>query len=340
MALVFEFNTTTGGFRDRITGEVPQNVNNVDIYQGTQGRAGRFDGNNYLQYNLPNFRFADSQGTIGIRFKDRRSLPITEETLFSTCSNDFLNHIRISSDALENLFFSIAGNGAIIGNASITPPANLFREEAHNWIISSNGSRYQMFIDGIDYSGSITGNNSGAWFNLSPNRLYVAIGAFVGSVAVSKFPADILALYIYDTELDANGRALLSQKLETRILLEPKVLNDKTLHITGLNWNATGQVQTKFIGNSDFAIGSGSFRCIEDSIGKYIECVVNGTLQVQGVNLSIFPQNGYIHRIDGDLSGNAGQTVNVSALSFANNVLSIPMTSGQKIRNLTIGHNV
>jgi hypothetical protein len=106
------------------------------------------------------------------------------------------------------------------------------------------------------------------------------------------------------------------------------------INISGRNWDADGTTQTVKIG--DFRIASGSFKSLEDSTGKYIECVTNGSLLVN-LKLSEFAGNGYIQRIDGDLSSDAGGTVDAASnVAHSGNVTTITMTAGQKIRNLTI----
>ena len=111
------------------------------------------------------------------------------------------------------------------------------------------------------------------------------------------------------------------------------------LNSDGTNWNADGVTQSNFVG--DFKIDSGTFKVEEDTTGKKITCVTNGTLKYQGLDLSEFVGNGYIERIDGDLSSDAGDTVdNATNVSFASNELSIAMTAGQILRNMTITRGV
>ena len=103
------------------------------------------------------------------------------------------------------------------------------------------------------------------------------------------------------------------------------------------NANADGVTQTVFI--DQYRINSGTFRNKEDATGKYRECVTDGSISLEGIDLSAIVGNGYIKTLTGDLSANAGLTVDASALSFADNVISIPMTAGQVIRNITIARD-
>jgi len=86
---------------------------------------------------------------------------------------------------------------------------------------------------------------------------------------------------------------------------------------------------------------TGSHKTNEDSTGKYIECVTSGVVQYKSVDLSGYEGNGYIFKIDGDFSSDVDKTVDSSTnVSFANNTVSVTMTSGQKLRNIGIQKGV
>lgn len=81
---------------------------------------------------------------------------------------------------------------------------------------------------------------------------------------------------------------------------------------------------------------AGTFSNAEDATGVHLRCVTNGTISTV-VDLDDFIGNGYILRADGDLSGDAGDTVAAATnIAYANGRITLTMTAGQKIYNLTI----
>ena len=84
-------------------------------------------------------------------------------------------------------------------------------------------------------------------------------------------------------------------------------------------------------------IDSGSFGVKEDVTSKYLECTASGDISYVGIDLSSHFENGWIKQLDGDLSGDAGGTVDdATNVAFANGKVTITMTTGQKVRNVAI----
>ena len=82
---------------------------------------------------------------------------------------------------------------------------------------------------------------------------------------------------------------------------------------------------------------SGTFITSEDATGKYISCSATGTASISGVDLAQYVDNGFIKEIDGDLTADAGDTVdNASSVAYANDKLTLTMNTGEKVRNIII----
>ena len=102
-----------------------------------------------------------------------------------------------------------------------------------------------------------------------------------------------------------------------------------------LNANADGVTQTVFI--DQYRINSGTFRNKEDATGKYRECVTDGSISLEGIDLSDIVGNGYIKELEGDLSGDAGDTIaNATNVAYASNKVTLSLTAGQVFRKLLL----
>jgi len=89
-------------------------------------------------------------------------------------------------------------------------------------------------------------------------------------------------------------------------------------------------------GKGIWRIESWTFTATEDTTSKYISCTGNWTISTI-VDLNDVFENGYIKELTGDLSAQQGSTItDAASFSYANNKLSIAMTSGQKLRKLVI----
>lgn len=126
------------------------------------------------------------------------------------------------------------------------------------------------------------------------------------------------------------------QNITRPLIIKRDDATDMIVSDDATNWNADGVVFSADQAMYDYQVESGSFKCLEDSTGKYIECVSSGSFALP-VNLSIFTGSGYLRTVLGDLSGDQGGTVDAaSAFFWADNLLSIAMTTGQKLRGYTI----
>jgi len=106
----------------------------------------------------------------------------------------------------------------------------------------------------------------------------------------------------------------------------------------GTNWNADGV--TKNTGDwvgENWRVDSGTFRAKEDATGKYLDCVTNGDITFEGVDLSGLIGNGYIRTLTGDLSDDAEDTIaNATNVAWADNKLTLTLTAGQVLRSIII----
>jgi len=128
---------------------------------------------------------------------------------------------------------------------------------------------------------------------------------------------------------------LMDQPHKNKAIVEGSANSDVLFYDSGLDWNADGVTQSAFV--DGYRIGGGTFRVKEDATGKYIECVTNGTILYDGIDLSAPVGNGFIRKLTGDLSGDQGGTISAaSAVSWASNTITITMTSGQKYRTMAI----
>lgn len=86
-----------------------------------------------------------------------------------------------------------------------------------------------------------------------------------------------------------------------------------------------------------YYIENGTFTVAEDSTSKYILCGASGDISLSGVGLDSYFENGWIKQIDGDLSGDAEDTVdNATNVAYAGGKITFTMTTGQKLRNVII----
>lgn len=234
------------------------------------------------------------------------------------------------------------------------------------FIVKPSGNGDILLDDGTAKLSIVAGNISGTGLTqcyvnnsdtdaISFNAWSLVIAEFSGGIDfATDFEIDpTMSLFLasvetHDSIITTAERESLWQKFlnDQNILVDPVTnrgvytgSNSQILNLDGTNWDAQGTTETAFIG--DFRISSGSFRCVEDSTGKYIECVTNGVLAYGGLDLSEFPGNGYIRRIDGSLTSLAGGTVDAAnpTISHAGNITFIQMTAGQILRNITISRN-
>jgi len=141
---------------------------------------------------------------------------------------------------------------------------------------------------------------------------------------------------IYDTSGNDN-HGTLTNALGAAFWQQTKQLRSDLplFYDNGLNWNADSVIQADHL--AGYTIDSGTFRVKEDATGKYIDCVTNGTITFEGVNLGDLVGNGYIKTLTGDLSGDSGDTVdNASNVAWILDKLTLTMTAGQVLRNILI----
>jgi hypothetical protein len=128
----------------------------------------------------------------------------------------------------------------------------------------------------------------------------------------------------------------------TYIGLQPHGQSHKDMIVS---WSASDHLRadgrTVATGDLDgLHVASGSFQAKENASGTFVECLTDGTLQIQGVNLSEFIGNGWIQSLGGSLSAEAGQTVDdATNVSFTDNTLSIALTAGQIFSGIVITPN-
>ena len=337
---VFEFNAGQGSLRDWATGTIPTNTG-VVIKNTEMGRAAYFNGSAYLEYP-PSFPL-NSDFSVVMTVKLDVDLSLDTFSILSQCTaSGVLHGLTLYFNNMTrtpNIVIS-AGNGVVVAGAST----------AFTYILG-----YNQFV--LDYTQSTQAinlylNNSTIATGIDgskldfPTGVSLFLGKYASDVTWRSFMGFMQEIKIYNTVLTAAERAAeraeflsaktqMEQPHKNKAIVEGSANSDVLFYDSGLDWNADGVTQSAFV--DGYRIGGGTFRVKEDATGKYIECVTNGTILYDGIDLSAPVGNGFIRKLTGDLSGDQGGTISAaSAVSWASNTITITMTSGQKYRTMAI----
>ncbi len=237
---------------------------------------------------------------------------------------------------------------------------NDFRVDSGSFLVGEMGKKN----DSSEVLGSelLTNSDFSAWTGDNPNNWTVTgedannyITESNGHLRSVSDGSSVLGL----TQSVSLGKGKL-YKLEMKIV--NYVSGDIRLYSTGtieypatnMGWTANGTYSAYFVAHTtgsanaitlyrylpagnDYELEYWSFKEVLSPVQKSIACVTAGDIQIQGIDLSAVVDNGYIKQLDGDLSSDAGDTIdNASNVAYASNVVTISMTAGQVLRNCLI----
>ncbi len=328
MGKVFEYSAGRGSLKDHVNGTIPDNTG-VTIKNSEKGRACYFDGSAYLDYGGTASNILGSAVT-------QVSWDIVFRGSANTWDNDglfavtpFTGGFRIGNNIAATTIKTHCDTSFSVGTISDT--------DYHHLLCTYDGAEVKTYLDNVlinttpktvvlDFTTTATKTIVGGYYK--PAFLYSGYGIRAAIFSHVLNNAERAALYSDFQRLKTQMKSLVNFRDDG---------SDRAVFFRddGTNWNADGITHSEHI--ADYSIDSGSFRCKEDSTGKYLESVTSGAISFQGVELSSLTGNGYIRNLQGDLSGDEGGTVAAaSAVAWAGNILTLTMTAGQKLRGITI----
>ncbi len=352
MSILMQVSTAKGSFRNSIDEVIPTISAGTLIKNTEKGRAGYFPGTNFVNFGN------DSQYNFGDGISD---LPFSTSCIVKFHKVDSLRSIigKHRNDNTGRGWWQVLNSGKL-SLFLFKKTAFVFRGREYTTAVQP-GIYYHIMStydgrggdnaeDGIclylnnvrvDNNNVTSGSN---YVAMNPDNANLQIGTETTESTSSdlQMPSLIIADHIFSSveraayyQQSQAQQIIMEQVMRQKVLKDGSDAADVVVSDSGLNWNAEGTTQTAHI--ADWSVGSGSFRCLEDSTGKYLECVSNGTLLLKGVDLSALTGNGYIQELAGDLSGDAGGTIAAASnVAWATNIITLTLTAGQKLRSIVI----
>ena len=171
-----------------------------------------FDGtDDYVTDSTANFRSSDSSGTISFWAKtnsDAYEYFISSGDTGSTTS--FLGIAHKNSADGGDVYIYQQNDADTID--SISGSTNILDNNWHHIVITSDGSSYLIYVDGVSETLSVDGGaNNGDWFADTTGRNNFTIGALHRSSVVLPFNGNIDEVSIWNTALSAGDISALYQ---------------------------------------------------------------------------------------------------------------------------------
>lgn len=287
--------------------------------EGIFGGALRFAGAGVLSKTIADYRSEDSSGSILIRFK--ASASGSYKALLSSSDiagdNNFLTFgINQTTGVLRISFKDGGAQNDVLFTTDVTDDVWHIAE------FKSDGSSYTLILDGAD-DPVTSGINNGNWFADVSDRDNVTVGALTRSSTDSYLLGVIDSINIYRI-----ARSIAKSKIDyNQFAGLARVVADFDFEgADGLNKLPEGWLDD----------GTAVVKVAEDIVSKYMECVTGGDMSLP-VDLSDDSENGFIAVLVGDLSDDAGKTVDdASNVSYGNNRLSFTLITGDKIRRIEV----
>lgn len=211
--------------------------------------------------------------------------------------------------------YRVLANGSVrlgIGNPNFsyeTPPGKVLPNTWNVITFNRNGDVFTTYVNGVE-AGTKTGSNI----------IFLQVSSKMGS---SNLVMD--EVRVYNECLSLADIQDFYNQVAKQVLLKEDLIGEPA---DGLNKVPSG-----------WRIDSGTFSIQEDAIGKFIQNDSNGTISFPGIELINVTGNGYIKVLTGDLATDAEGTVDAATnIAFTDNVLTVTMTSGQKLREIVITH--
>ena len=216
---------------------------------------------------------------------------------------NFLNGVN-KFDFILNL--TTNGKQVVIGDLA------LLAKQLYYVVCTYDGLTMKMLVNGIP-RGSASFTDT-----IKTKATDLLIGVYSGGKKFTRISSYALT----EAKIQANWNEIANQAIFNEPMFNQ--LPDSRSYTTGMyleNWQ----------------VSSGTFTVNEDSTGTYIECTGNGVIQYKGIDFSMYKENGFIKKIVGDISSDQGVTVDTAVnVAFASNVLSVTLTTGQKLYELVI----
>lgn len=150
------------------------------ITSDTTGKSVLFNGTNQnVSEATANFRSGDTSGSISVWFNTSNTTQ--SNTIFSSYgTNQYGVQIFIASGGQIQLW-QISNDGGNINGPGANPNVN--NGETHHLVITSNGSEYEFYLDGV----SVWSGGDGDWLGDTPNRTHFSLGSLVEYGAAAQF---------------------------------------------------------------------------------------------------------------------------------------------------------
>ncbi len=277
-----------------------------------KGRALQFNGSSdHCKKTVANFRSGDSQGTIEAVIR-MSSLASNHVILGSSDEGGTVYYFTFGTFSTGVLFIIALQAGSTLSQIS----GNTVLEGNKNYhvVVTSNGSKYKMYVNGED-EGVLNvdaGSNGGQWFDTVSLRDNVTIGGLVRTSPVSFADGLILPVNIYS---DTKDLAWVQSRWNALASLPAFNMNLQYAPADGITQVPDG-----------VELESGDTKIDEDADGKYIEAVADSIISVKGVDLNYLENNGQ----------RKGLVRDISFLTFLNNKIYLGINNTDKFFKLSI----
>jgi len=240
------------------------------------GKSINLDGDTqYCKAAVADYRSSDSAGTISVWGKAGY-----EGVSFVSSSNEsnFFHFLHFSSHSNKIYITQLNSDDFDDMNQvyADTTPIKYINIWQH-FVLTSNGSRYKMYIDGVEQSlGVQSGFDNGAWFADTTDRDNITIGVVDASgMLLYQFKKEIASpVEIYNEEKDVDW-------VTRRYLEGARAVQFKT------GWGVKESIANETSGllsSSSFQISTGTWKVTNDtingSVAKCIENVADGILYI------------------------------------------------------------
>ncbi len=328
---VFEFDTRQGSLKDRISGIFPVNAGAV-ITRTAKGRAARFTGVGGLNFgNIPacDFQVTDSFSIL---------------YWFRTSQSSFSVPVAQRGVPIDGWGFYVQDGlyprmaiGTNSGWRGIAHTTHLHDGLWHQILATNTAAEMRQYADD-----QFLAVNTNAANTINYTGINFTIGSNAGNGAL--FIGEIARVCAWNGALTSDERDTEWYKFEHSWNIAASLWNRQQGIFCEdlLNEDADGVVYSAGQHTQNWYVASGNVRCLEDSIGKYLECTSDAVLQHKGIDLSVLTDNGTITEGEGYLSTTVGRTVSsVSGdasplLSWATNILTLNMSTNDIFRKLAI----
>jgi hypothetical protein len=270
-----------------------------------------FDGtNDYLYKSVSDFRSGDSVGTICAWFNNYGGDDSVRSIIFSSSDEAAANHKVALHVDNDNLCVEITQKTSATADRVKTPNGSIANGQWHHAVVTSSGSAYTIYIDGISMELTAdSGSNSGDWFADTPNRDNVTIGVIYDDIPQGYWNGLIDDVRVYSVALTA------SEVWD----LYSKGTDDQSANLVG-HWKLddSGATETDETGSNDLTVNGATRITHWSALSPYGEALSDqgghNVLKFDGTNDDVDCQSG--SAIDNIFSGGGTVTAWIKAFGY------------------------